>query len=136
MIEAALAARSRAYAPYSRFRVGAALLCERGIVHAGCNVENAAYPEGTCAEAGALAVLVLSGSRRIRSVVVAGDGNRPCVPCGGCRQKMREFAEPGTLVRLVDASGTVLLVRSLGELLPHAFGPDLLPADPEPELPG
>ena len=127
MIEAALAARDRAHAPYSRFRVGAALLCERGIVHAGCNVENAAYPEGTCAEAGAVAALVLSGSRRIRAVVVAADGNAPCTPCGGCRQKIREFAEPGTLVRMVDTSGSVLLECRLDELLPHAFGPDLLP---------
>ncbi len=132
MIEAALAARERAHAPYSRFRVGAALLCERGIVHAGCNVENAAYPEGTCAEAGAVAAMVLSGSRRIRAVVVAGDGGAPCTPCGGCRQKMREFADPAMPVRMVDASGTVLLVCSLGELLPHAFGPDLLPAEPGP----
>ena len=134
MIEAALAARHQAYAPYSRFRVGAALMCERGIVHAGCNVENAAYPQGTCAEAGAVAALVLSGSRRIRSVVVAGDGSTPCTPCGGCRQRIREFAEVGTSVRMVDASGTVLLVRSLDELLPHAFGPASLP--PAPELPG
>ncbi len=127
MIEAALAARERAHAPYSRFRVGAALLCERGIVHAGCNVENAAYPEGTCAEAGAVAALVLSGSRRIKAVVVAAGGSAACVPCGGCRQKIREFAEPDTPLRMVDASGAVLLVRSLDELLPYAFGPDLLP---------
>ena len=127
MIEAALAARERAHAPYSRFRVGAALLCERGIVHAGCNVENAAYPEGTCAEAGAVAALVLSGSRRIKAVVIAAEGSAPCVPCGGCRQKIREFAEPGTPLRMVDTSGAVLLVRSLDELLPYAFGPDLLP---------
>ena len=127
MIEAALAARDRAHAPYSRFRVGASLLCERGIVHAGCNVENAAYPEGTCAEAGAVAALVLAGSRRIRAVVVAAEGSAPCTPCGGCRQKIREFAEPDTPVRMVDASGTVLLECRLEELLPHAFGPDLLP---------
>ena len=111
------------------------LLCERGIVHAGCNVENAAYPEGACAEAGAVAALVLSGSRRIRAVVVAGDGSAPCTPCGGCRQKLREFADPGTPVRMVDPSGTVLLVRSLGELLPDAFGPDLLPMEPASTTP-
>ena len=131
LIEAAVAAREQAYAPYSRFHVGAALLCERGIVHAGCNVENAAYPQGTCAEAGAIAAMVLSGGRRIRAVVIAGDGSAPCTPCGGCRQKMREFAEPETLVRMVDASGAVLLVRSLDELLPHAFGPELLPPGQE-----
>ncbi len=135
MIEAAVAARARAYAPYSRFRVGAALLCERGLVHAGCNVENAAYPEGTCAEAGAIAALVLSGSRRIKAVVVAGEGGAPCTPCGGCRQKMREFAEPGTAVRMVDASGTVLLVCSLDGLLPRAFGPELLPTEPSGSTP-
>lgn len=124
MIEAALAARENAYARYSQFRVGAAIRCERGVVHAGCNVENAAYPQGTCAEAGAISAMILSGSRTIEAVVIAGgDGDIACTPCGGCRQKIREFAGPGTLIRIVDAAGSLLLSRTLDELLPHSFGP-------------
>lgn len=126
MIEAALGARLNAHAAYSRFRVGAALLCERGMVHAGCNVENAAYPQGVCAEAGAISAMVLSGSRRIEAVVVAGGGSLPCMPCGGCRQKLREFAGPHVPIRVVDETGAVLLVRTLSELLPDSFGPESL----------
>ena len=126
MIEAALAARLQAYAVYSRFRVGAAMRCEQGLLHVGCNVENAAYPEGLCAEAGAIAALVLAGSRRITSVVVAGGGSGPCTPCGGCRQKIREFAGPETEIRMVDPNGRLLLASSLGELLPSSFGPESL----------
>ncbi len=126
MIEAALAARRHAYAPYSRFLVGAALRCERGLLHVGCNVENAAYPEGLCAEAGALSALVLSGSRHIAAVVVAAGGSGPCTPCGGCRQKIREFGTADTEIRAVDPSGRLLLVSSLSELLPLSFGPESL----------
>lgn len=126
LIEAALAARARAYAPYSRFLVGAALRTEEGAIHAGCNVENAAYPEGTCAEAGAIAAMVMAGGRRIAEIVVAGGGEMPCTPCGGCRQKIREFATPGLPVRMVDASGRLLLTARLEDLLPHSFGPDNL----------
>ncbi|RKK05534.1 cytidine deaminase [Pseudoroseomonas wenyumeiae] len=126
IVEAALAARSRAYAPYSRFLVGAALRTEEGAIHAGCNVENAAYPEGTCAEAGAIAAMVLAGGRRIAEIVVAGGGEMPCTPCGGCRQKIREFAGPGMPVRMVDPSGQLLLTTTLEALLPHSFGPDNL----------
>jgi len=126
MIEAALAARQKAHAPYSRFLVGAALRDERGLVHAGCNVENAAYPQGVCAEAGAISALVLSGGRRIEAVVVAGGGTAACTPCGGCRQKIREFAGPETEVRMVGEDGQVLLVRTLAELLPDSFGPENL----------
>jgi cytidine deaminase len=126
LVEAALAARSRAYAPYSRFLVGAALRTEEGAIHAGCNVENAAYPQGTCAEAGAIAAMVMSGGRRIAEIVVAGGGEMPCTPCGGCRQKIREFAGPNTLVRMVDPAGRLLLTATLEDLLPHSFGPDNL----------
>ncbi len=130
MIEAALAARRQAYARYSNFPVGAAIRCERGMIHAGCNVENAAYPQGVCAEAGAISSLILAGSRRIEAVVVAGGGPAPCTPCGGCRQKLREFAGPGVGISMVDPAGRVVLVRSLAELLPDAFGPDHLPPPP------
>ena len=122
---AATAVRRQAYAPYSRFLVGAALRADNGSVHVGCNVENAAYPQGTCAEAGAIAAMVAAGRRRIAEVVIAG-GDLPCPPCGGCRQKLREFAGPDVSVRMVDAEGRTLLVRSLGELLPDSFGPELL----------
>lgn len=123
---AAAAVRSRAYAPYSRFPVGAAIRADDGSIHAGCNVENAAYPQGTCAEAAAIAAMVAAGRRRIAEVVIAG-GEAPCPPCGGCRQRLREFAGPEVSVRMVDAEGRSLLIRSLGELLPDSFGPDLLP---------
>ncbi len=126
LIDAALAARGLAYAPYSRFTVGAALHTAEGAIHAGCNVENAAYPEGTCAEAGAIAAMALAGGRRIVEIVVAGGGSAPCTPCGGCRQKLREFGTAATLVHIVDAAGTTLLRTSLAELLPHSFGPENL----------
>jgi cytidine deaminase len=126
LIVAALTARNAAYAPYSRFSVGAALRTAEGAVHAGCNVENAAYPEGTCAEAGAIAAMALAGGRRITEIVVAGAGPAPCTPCGGCRQKLREFATPATLVHIVDATGATLLRTRLADLLPHSFGPENL----------
>jgi cytidine deaminase len=126
LTRAALAARAQAYAPYSRFQVGAALRTEEGALHAGCNVENAAYPEGTCAEAGAIAAMVMAGGRRIAEIVVAGGGAMPCTPCGGCRQKIREFAGPDTPVRMVDGDGRLLLATTLQALLPHSFGPDNL----------
>lgn len=124
LVAAALAARGRAYAPYSRFAVGAAVLTDAGAMHAGCNVENAAYPEGTCAEAGAIAAMVLAGGRRIAELVVAGAGL--CTPCGGCRQKLREFGDAATAVRIVDPAGAVLLRTTLADLLPHSFGPENL----------
>lgn len=124
LADAALAARTQAYAPYSRFAVGAALRTDAGAIHSGCNVENAAYPEGTCAEAGAIAAMVLAGGRRIAELVVAGAGL--CTPCGGCRQKLREFGTAATHVRVVDSAGTVLLRTTLAELLPHSFGPETL----------
>jgi cytidine deaminase len=115
-----------AYAPYSRFLVGAAVRTPEGAIHAGCNVENAAYPEGTCAEAGAIAAMVISGGRRIAELVVAGPEGASCTPCGGCRQKLREFAAPETPVRVVGPAGDILLETTLSALLPHSFGPETL----------
>ena len=126
LADAALAARGSAYAPYSLFAVGAALRTDTGAVHAGCNVENAAYPEGTCAEAGAIAAMVLAGGRRILEIVVVGGGDVPCTPCGGCRQKLREFGGADTVIRIVDPTGAALLRTTLAELLPHSFGPENL----------
>jgi cytidine deaminase len=128
LVVAALAARRHAHAPYSHFAVGAAVRDAEGRIHAGCNVENAAYPEGVCAEAGALSAMVVSGGRKVVEVVVAGgDGVAPCAPCGGCRQKLREFSLPDTPVHMVDGDGRSLLTLTLDELLPNSFGPDNLP---------
>jgi cytidine deaminase len=122
LLTAAREVRLRAHAPYSRFAVGAAVLDEHGRVHAGCNVENAAYPQSQCAEASAIGVLVSAGARRIVAVAVAGPGEVPVTPCGGCRQRLREFADDATPVLVADPSG-LRLRTTLGELLPHAFGP-------------
>jgi len=125
LLEAARAARGYAYAPYSKFSVGAALLDEQGRIHAGCNVENAAYPEGLCAEAVALGHLVLAGGQRITAVAVVGEGSGLVTPCGGCRQKLREFA--GAEVPVVVGDMSTLRGRfTLGELLPASFGPEHL----------
>jgi cytidine deaminase len=119
---AAAAVRERAHAPYSRFKVGAALRDERGRVAAGCNVENAAYPEGVCAEAGAIAAMVASGGTRIVELIVLAHGPVPCTPCGGCRQKIREFADAATRVHVFDATG-LRASYTVEELLPQSFGP-------------
>ncbi len=95
LLDAATAVRENAYAPYSRFKVGAASARLRGTVYAGCNVENVAYPEGTCAEAGAIAAMCAAGETRIAEVLVIADSPDPVPPCGGCRQKLAEFAGPG-----------------------------------------
>lgn len=126
VIAAAVAARSKAYAPYSRFLVGAAVKDERGVVHAGCNVENAAYPQGTCAEAGAIAAMILAGGRRIVEAAVAGAGPSLVTPCGGCRQKLREFGASTLAIHVCDEKGSVRQSFSLGELLPQSFGPENL----------
>jgi cytidine deaminase len=125
LLQAARDAQSNAYAPYSRFHVGAAVLDEHGRIHAGCNVENAAYPEGVCAEAGALSAMVLGGGRRVRALAVVGDGAALVTPCGGCRQKLREFAAAATPVLVGDR--TQLRARyTLAQLLPESFGPEHL----------
>jgi cytidine deaminase len=126
LLEAALKARANAYAPYSRFAVGAALRAEDGRVYAGTNVENAAYPEGLCAEAAAIAAMVAAGARRITELLVVAEGEALCAPCGACRQRIREFAAPDARVHVAGPEG---LRRSftIAELLPHAFGPENLP---------
>ena len=125
LLAAAAAARSRAYAPYSGFAVGAALLDDEGRIHAGCNVENAAYPQGQCAEASALGQMVLGGGRRLRAVLVLADAPEPVTPCGGCRQRLREFGAPDTPVIVAGLQG-VRQRFTLGELLPASFGPEHL----------
>lgn len=121
LISAATQARENAYAPYSTFAVGAAILDEQGGIHIGCNVENAAYPQGQCAEATAIGAMVAAGGRRIESIVIAGPDGIPCTPCGGCRQRIREFARPDTPI-LICAKGEVIAQHTIAELLPHSFG--------------
>ncbi|AWN50094.1 cytidine deaminase [Methylobacterium terrae] len=125
LLSAARAVQARAHAPYSRFRVGAALRDETGAVHAGCNVENAAYPVGTCAEAGAIAAMVAAGGRRIAAILVLGDGEALVTPCGACRQRIREFAGPDTPIHVAGPGG-VRRTFTLDALLPASFGPDNL----------
>ena len=125
LVEAAVRIRKRAYSPYSGFQVGAAIRTADDKIFAGCNVENAAY-QGTCAESGAIAAMIAAGKRRIAEVVVSGPGKEPCTPCGGCRQRIREFAKLSTPIRVVNARGRPMGEWTLGELLPHSFGPDNL----------
>lgn len=120
LLHAATEVRENAYAPYSKFRVGAALRSASGTVHVGCNVENAAYPEGTCAEAGAIAAMIAAGETEIAEMVVIADCPSPVPPCGGCRQKIAEFAAADTHVTLYTTAG-ISLVMTVGELLPGAF---------------
>ncbi len=125
LIDAATAARANAHCPYSNYPVGAAIRTVSGAVFAGCNVENAAYPSGTCAEAGAIAAMVLAGEHDIAEVVVVTGGATPGTPCGGCRQRLREFAGPDVVVHSMNDSGAVLST-TIAELLPHSFGPEFL----------
>jgi cytidine deaminase len=128
LIAAARAVRAHAHAPYSRFAVGAAVLDELGRIHVGCNVENAAYPQGWCAETSALAAMVSAGGKQLLALAVCGvaaEPLSPVTPCGGCRQKLREFAAPSCPIW---ACNDTQLTGSytLSELLPHSFGPDHL----------
>ena len=125
LVAAARAVRENAHAPYSKFAVGAAVLDEQGRIHAGCNVENAAYPQGWCAETSALAVMVAAGGQRVLAVAVCGVATDPVTPCGGCRQKLREFAAEDCPIWIADAEG-LRATHSLGGLLPHSFGPNHL----------
>jgi cytidine deaminase len=121
LLQAATDVRENAYAPYSHFKVGAAVRAASGAVYLGCNVENAAYPEGTCAEAGAIAAMVAAGGTEIAEALVVADGPELVTPCGGCRQRLAEFATPATPVILADLAGE--RARStVGQLLPGAFG--------------
>lgn len=126
LIAAAVAIRDRAYAPYSNHPVGAAILDENGEIHVGANVENAAYPEGVCAEASAISAMIAAGGSQIVAIAVAGPGPALCTPCGGCRQKIREFAAPTTPILVSGAEGAFTSFK-LEDLLPDSFGPDNLP---------
>ena len=125
LIRAAITAMASAYAPYSGFSVGAAIRDEHGHIHTGVNVENAAYPQGSCAEAGAIAAMIMAGGRHITAIAVAGKGDLLCTPCGGCRQRIREFAKPKTPILIAGEDGFQQSF-TLDTLLPHSFGPDHL----------
>ena len=118
--DAALGVMARAYAPYSKFNVGAAVRTASGAVYVGCNVENIAYPEGTCAEAGAIAAMCAAGEREITEVYVTASGSAPVAPCGGCRQKLAEFGGPDVTVTMGCATGQEAQT-TIGALLPGAF---------------
>ncbi len=122
LLAAARLAKGNAYAPYSGFHVGAAVLDNKGRIHSGVNVENAAYPQGLCAEAAAIAAMVLAGGTSIAAIAVVGSGDILCTPCGGCRQRIREFSTPQVPVIIGDDAG-IRGEFTLGELLPHDFGP-------------
>lgn len=122
LIDAAKAVRPNAHAPYSGYRVGAALIDNTGALHTGCNVENAAFPEGACAEANAIGAMVAAGGKRIVAIAAVGgtDDIEACTPCGGCRQRILEFADENTRIFLIG-EGNRIDSYSMDELLPAAF---------------
>ena len=125
MFKAAKNVRKKAHVPYSKFKVGAALLTKNNKIIIGCNVENAAYPQSQCAEASAVGNLVSQGYKSIKEVLVVGSGKLLCSPCGACRQRIREFASLKTPVHICNINGH-LKTSTLGELLPDSFGPQNL----------
>jgi len=125
MFEAARAAMAKAHAPYSGFHVGAVVKGANGKLYAGCNVENASYPEGWCAETTAIAHMVMDGETRIAEIVVMGGGDALVTPCGGCRQRIREFAGPEVPVHVCSPEA-LRQTLTLGDLLPLSFGPENL----------
>jgi cytidine deaminase len=122
LIEAAKAVRARAHAPYSHFYVGSAVLDENGRIHSGCNVENAAYPQGTCAETGAIAAMIAAGGKRIVAIAAVGghDALEACTPCGGCRQRIAEFSDGSTRIIVLDETGRARSY-TVEQLLPASF---------------
>ena len=125
LFKAAKIVRENAHVPYSNFKVGAAFLTDEDSIIVGCNVENAAYPQSQCAEATAIGNLISNGHKKIKEVVVIGSGDLLCSPCGGCRQRLREFASLDTKIHMCNVNGH-LKTSSLEELLPDSFGPENL----------
>jgi cytidine deaminase len=126
LLDAADAVMRRAYAPYSEFKVGAALRAADGTIHVGANVENASYSQAQCAEASAIGAMIAAGATRITAIAVVAQRVERCPPCGGCRQRLSEFADPATPVYLGRPGAGEPLVTTLGELLPLSFGSDEL----------
>lgn len=131
LYQAAVQAQKQAYCPYSHYRVGAAIRTVDGMVFTGCNVENAAYPLGSCAEVGAIAAMVVAGGSEIDELVIVTGGATPGTPCGGCRQRIREFARSDTLVHSATTQSglSTAIAMTVGELLPESFGPEHLISD-------
>ena len=125
LYERAKTAMEKAYAPYSKFKVGAAIFDENGEYHVGCNIENAAYPIGNCAEASAISAMIASNGNKIIAISVTGYGNLLCTPCGGCRQRIREFASLNVPI-IVGNEKEIKKIFTLEELLPYSFGPENL----------
>jgi cytidine deaminase len=125
LFDAAREVQRRAHVPYSNFPVGAAIRTETGKVYAGCNVENAAYPQSLCAEASAIAAMVAAGERSIDVILTVCDTDDLATSCGGCRQKIREFAHPGTIIHAAGPDG-IRKTFTMDELLPDSFGPEQL----------
>ncbi len=119
---------SKAYAPYSQFHVGSVIISTEGETYSGCNVENAAYPLGVCAEAGAISSMVQNGSKGIAEIYVMGSGEALVTPCGGCRQKIREFSTPETKIHVCGPEG-LRQSFTIEDLLPFSFGPNNLKHD-------
>lgn len=120
LLKEAARVREHAYVPYSGFKVGAAVRTGSGGVYVGCNVENVAYPEGTCAEAGAISAMVAAGETEIQQVAVIADSPEPVTPCGGCRQKLAEFCGANVKITMATTDGQEV-TRTMAELLPGAF---------------
>ncbi len=121
LFEAATEAMKKCHAPYSNFPVGAAIRSPSGNIYAGCNIENASFPEGWCAETSAISHMIMGGDREIAEILVIAEKKAKTSPCGGCRQRISEFASADTPVHLCDASGVVETV-TLAQLLPASFG--------------
>ena len=122
LFAAARAVQANAHVPYSGFRVGAAFRGASGRIYVGCNVENASYPEGICAESAAMGAMVAAGEYELVEVLTVAEGERLTTPCGGCRQRIREFARPDVLVHAAGPAG-VRRTFTVGELLPDSFTP-------------
>lgn len=130
LIKAATAVRQNAHAPYSNYKVGAALVDNNGRLHVGCNVENASYPQGTCAESNAISTMVAQGGKTIAAIAVVGGAGKAsigrggavetCTPCGGCRQSILEFSDDNTRIILLDTDNRAASF-SIEELLPASF---------------
>lgn len=125
LLAAAFAVQTNAHVPYSHFPVGAAIRTRTGAIFAGCNVENAAYPQGVCAEASAISAMVSAGERLIDAIVTVCNGEALSTPCGGCRQKIREFSDAATIIHAAGPDG-IRSSYTMSELLPDSFGPENL----------
>ena len=124
-IKATKEAMSKAYVPYSNYPVGALIVTDNGNTYSGCNVENASYPLGNCAEASAIASMVIAGEKKIKTIYVMTKNDEGGIPCGGCRQRIREFSDKNTQILMCSPDGVQQRIN-LSELLPNSFGPEHL----------